>query len=78
MRFEAPGHTLQSTALIHEAYMKLIQQRDVTRRSRTHFFGIAAQMIRRILVDRIRAASAMKEDLIAVQKELTAPSTSSH
>lgn len=60
MRFEAPGHTLQATALVHEAYMKLIQQRDVTWKSRSHFFGIAAQMIRRILVDHIRATRAQK------------------
>jgi len=60
MRFEAPGHTLQATALVHEAYMKLIQQRDVSWQSRAHFFGIAAQMIRRILVDHIRATRAQK------------------
>lgn len=60
MRFESPGHTLQATALVHEAYMRLIQQRDVHWRSRTHFFGIAAQMIRRILVDHIRATRAQK------------------
>jgi len=60
MRFEAPGHTLQATALVHEAYMKLIQQRDVSWKSRSHFFGIAAQMIRRILVDHIRATRAQK------------------
>ena len=60
MRFEAPGHTLQATALVHEAYMKLIQQRAVNWQSRAHFFGIAAQMIRRILVDHIRATRAQK------------------
>lgn len=60
MRFENPGHTLQATALVHEAYMKLIQQRDVSWKSRAHFFGIAAQMIRRILVDHIRATRAQK------------------
>jgi RNA polymerase sigma factor (TIGR02999 family) len=60
MRFEAPGHTLQATALVHEAYMKLIQQREVSWKSRAHFFGIAAQMIRRILVDHIRATRAQK------------------
>jgi RNA polymerase sigma factor (TIGR02999 family) len=60
MRFEAPGHTLQATAVVHEAYMRLIQQRDVSWKSRAHFFGIAAQMIRRILVDHIRATRAQK------------------
>lgn len=60
MRFEAPGHTLQATALVHEAYMRLINQREVHWKSRAHFFGIAAQMIRRILVDHIRATRAQK------------------
>lgn len=60
MRFESPGHTLQATAVVHEAYMRLVQQRDVTWQSRAHFFGIAAQMIRRILVDHIRATRAQK------------------
>ena len=50
----------RSTALVHEAYMKLINQREVTWQSRSHFFGIAAQMIRRILVDHIRATRAQK------------------
>jgi len=54
---ERPGHTLQSTALVHEAYMKLVGQ-NVRWQNRAHFFGIAAQMIRRILVDYARARSA--------------------
>jgi RNA polymerase sigma factor (TIGR02999 family) len=60
MRFENPGHTLQPTALVHEAYMRLINQREVTWKNRAHFFGIAAQMIRRILVDHVRATRAQK------------------
>ena len=48
------GHTLQSTALVHEAYFKLIGQRRVQWQNRAHFFGIAAQMMRRILVDHAR------------------------
>jgi RNA polymerase sigma-70 factor, ECF subfamily len=51
LRRERPDHTLQTTALIHEAYLKLIDQRDVDWESRTHFFAIAAQAMRRILVD---------------------------
>jgi RNA polymerase sigma-70 factor (ECF subfamily) len=51
---ESIGHTLQSTALVHEAYMKLIGQRRVQWQNRAHFFGIAAQMMRRILVDHAR------------------------
>jgi RNA polymerase sigma factor (TIGR02999 family) len=54
LRKERPGHTLQTTALIHEAYLKLIDQRDVQWESRTHFFAIAAQAMRRILVDYAR------------------------
>lgn len=48
---ERSNHTLQTTALIHEAYLKLIDQRDVNWESRTHFFAIAAQAMRRILID---------------------------
>ena len=51
LRRERPDHTLQTTALIHEAYLKLIDQRDVEWESRTHFYAIAAQAMRRILVD---------------------------
>lgn len=51
LRRERPNHTLQTTALIHEAYLKLVDQRDVNWESRTHFFAIAAQAMRRILVD---------------------------
>ena len=49
LRRERPGHTLQSTALVHEAWMKLIDQRSVQWQNRAHFFGVAAQLIRRIL-----------------------------
>ena len=55
LRKERPGHTLQTTALIHEAYLKLIDRRDVNWQSRTHFFAVAAQAMRRILVDHARA-----------------------
>ena len=51
---ESPGHTLQSTALVHEAYFKLIGQRRVRWQNRAHFCGIAAQMMRRILIDHAR------------------------
>ena len=51
---ESPDHTLQSTALVHEAYLKLIGQDRVEWQNRAHFFGIAAQMMRRILVDHAR------------------------
>jgi RNA polymerase sigma factor (TIGR02999 family) len=51
LRRERVGHTLQPTALINEVYLKLIDQRDVNWQNRAHFFGIAAQVMRRILVD---------------------------
>jgi RNA polymerase sigma factor (TIGR02999 family) len=60
LRQERGGHTLQSTALVHEAYMKLVGQNNVRWQNRAHFFGIAAQMIRRILVDYARARKADK------------------
>ena len=48
---ERPGHILQTTALIHEAYLRLINWRNVSRRNRAHLFGVAAKMMRRILGD---------------------------
>ena len=51
---ETPGHALQPTALVHEAYVRLIDQRRVQWRNRAHFFGVAASMMRRILVDHAR------------------------
>jgi RNA polymerase sigma factor (TIGR02999 family) len=51
LRRERPNHTLQTTALINEAYLKLVDQRAVQWQNRAHFFGIAAQAMRRILVD---------------------------
>ena len=52
---ERPGHTLQTTALINEAYLKLIDRRDVEWESRTHFFAVAANAMRCILVDHARS-----------------------
>jgi RNA polymerase sigma-70 factor, ECF subfamily len=60
LRRERDGHTLQPTALAHEAFIKLIDQRNVRWRNRAHFFGIAAQAMRRILVDHARARLAGK------------------
>jgi RNA polymerase sigma factor (TIGR02999 family) len=51
---ESAGHTLQSTALVHEAYLRLVHQRSARWENRSQFFGIAAQMMRRILVDHAR------------------------
>src|SRR5438552_17800095 len=54
MKRERPGHTLQTSALVNEAFVKLVDQRDVHWQNRAHFFGIAAQLMRRILVDHAR------------------------
>jgi RNA polymerase sigma factor (TIGR02999 family) len=60
MRRERVEHTLQGTALVHEAYLRLIDQRQVEWRDRTQFFALAAELIRRILVDHARAKLAAK------------------
>jgi len=60
LRRESQGHTLQTTALIHEAYLKLIDQREVQWQNRAHFFAIAAQAMRRILVDYARTKQREK------------------
>ena len=54
MRRERTEHTLQATALVNEAYLKLVEQCSVDWQSRAHFFGIAAQIMRRILIDHVR------------------------
>jgi len=60
MQSENPGHTLQATALVNDLYMHLIDQRRVNWQNRAHFFGAAAHIIRRILVDHARARGRLK------------------
>jgi RNA polymerase sigma factor (TIGR02999 family) len=60
LRGERAGHTLQPTALVHEVYLRLIAQRQVDWRDRAHFYGVAAQVMRRILVDHARRHRAGK------------------
>jgi len=60
LRNEAVGHTLNTTALVHEAYLRLIDQRRVQWKNRAQFFGVAAQLMRRILVDHARGRDAAK------------------
>jgi RNA polymerase sigma factor (TIGR02999 family) len=60
LRRERRGHTLQTTALIHEAYLRLIDAKDVHWQSRTHFFAVAANLMRRVLVDHARRRDAEK------------------
>lgn len=62
MRGERPGHTLQPTLLVSEAFLRLAGQRDMDWRSRSHFYAVAAQTIRRILVDHARARLRVKRD----------------
>ena len=57
---EAPDHTLQATAIVHEAYLRLVGQREAGWQNRAQFFAVAATMIRRILVDHARARAAAK------------------
>lgn len=60
MRREHPGHTLQTSGLVHEAYLKLVDQKNVRWQNRAHFFGVAAQLMRRILVDHARKHARLK------------------
>ena len=60
MRREDPGHTLQPTALVNEAYMRLVGQRQADWQNRSQFYGIAAQLMRRILIDHAREHLAAK------------------
>jgi RNA polymerase sigma-70 factor (ECF subfamily) len=60
LRRERPDHTLQPTALVHEAYIRLVDQTRVNWQNRAHFFGVAAQIMRRLLVDHARKHNAEK------------------
>lgn len=67
---ENPGHTLQPTALVNEAYLRLIDQKHVHWQNRAHFFGVSAQLMRRILVDMARAHQRHKRGGSAQQVSL--------
>lgn len=60
LRRERPDHTLESTALVHEAYLRLIDQNNIQWQNRNHFFALASELIRRILVDYARNRMAVK------------------
>ncbi len=60
LRGERPAHTLQPTALVHEVFVRLLEAQDVKLENRTHFFAMAARMMRHILVDHARARMAQK------------------
>jgi RNA polymerase sigma factor (TIGR02999 family) len=70
MRYERPGHTLQTTALINEAYVRLVGSGSLQIQNRQHFFAIASQQMRRILVDYARASKAPKRGGGAVKVDL--------
>lgn len=60
MSHEPPGHTLQATALVHEAYIRLVEVKDQNWRGRTHFFAAAAEAMRRILIDNARRKKSLR------------------
>lgn len=70
MKRESPGHTLQTSALVNEAFVRLVDQKNVRWQNRAHFFGIAAQMMRRILVDYARSRNYAKRGGGATQLSL--------
>ena len=77
LRDERPDHTLQPTALVNEAYLRLINQHATEWQSREHFYGVAAQILRRILVDHARERNAAKRGLgrnkVPLDQALTVP-----
>jgi RNA polymerase sigma factor (TIGR02999 family) len=70
LRRERPDHTLQSAALVNEAYVRLVDQNETQWQNKAHFFGIAAQMMRRILADHARSHNAEKRGAGAPMLEL--------
>ena len=75
LRRERPNHSLQTTGLVHEAYLKLVNQKNVSWQSRSHFFAIAAQTMRRILVDHARNRGREKRgranEMLPLEEALT-------
>ena len=75
LRNEAVGHTLEPTALVHEVYLRLVEQHGARWNNRAQFFGVAAQLMRRILVDHARSRNAAKREggAIIVALDLNVP-----
>ena len=75
LRRERQGHTLQTTALVHEVYLKLVKQKHIAWESRAHFFGIAAKLMRQILIDYARTKHRAKRggmiDKVPLESALT-------
>jgi len=79
LKNERPGHTLQPTALVHEAFLRLADQRQVDWQNQAHFFGVAAQVMRRVLVDYARRRAALKRgegaELVSIEQASDVAST---
>jgi RNA polymerase sigma factor (TIGR02999 family) len=79
LKKERAGHTLQPTALVHEAYLRLADQRQVDWKNQAHFFGVAAQVMRRVLVDHARRRAAAKRgdgaELVSIEQASDIAST---
>jgi RNA polymerase sigma factor (TIGR02999 family) len=75
LRRERPGHTLETTDLIDEAYLRLVDQKSLHLQNRTHFFGIAARLMRQILVDHARAKHRLKRGGANLRVTLTQANT---
>lgn len=73
MRGERPGHTLQTTALVNELYVRLVDHEDIRWQNRAHFYAVAAQAMRRILVDYARKHRARKRQAELVELDEAAP-----
>lgn len=73
MRAERPGHTLQPSALLNEAYVRLIGWKSARFENRRHFFGVAAQLMRRILVDHARRHAGKRAQRLSLEHALTVP-----
>jgi RNA polymerase sigma factor (TIGR02999 family) len=71
LRHERPDHTLQPTALVHEAYLRLVDQQNLSWENRSHFYGVAARLMRQILVDYARRRRAGKRAVHEVPLEET-------
>jgi RNA polymerase sigma-70 factor (ECF subfamily) len=78
MRRERLGHTLQTSALVNEAYLRLVGQSEIQWESRSHFFGIAARLMRQILVDRARQRNFVKRGGGAIRVSLNETTTVAH
>ena len=69
MRGERPGHTLQPTALVHEVFLRLVDQDHADWRNRAQFVGVAGQLMRRLLVDHARGRQALKRGIAVTMNE---------